>query len=139
MRTVLDTKQENSGCRWPGGLGLHHDIEVHSLHQLPVPEHSKFEWRELGHPKTSTCPRGQLSTTHQMCTANCPGIAEPLPILLYLRSFQSSFRRLPHNNVSFQSTSLKSWGRTDLHVVFQLNFKQFASRNYLVYAWVVTP
>lgn len=35
-------------------------FEVHLLHQLPAPQHTKFGWQELGHPKTSTCPAGQL-------------------------------------------------------------------------------
>lgn len=59
MGTALGAKQVNSGCEWPGGWGSHHD-EVRSLHQLPAPPHTKFGRQELEHPKTSTCPGGQL-------------------------------------------------------------------------------
>lgn len=39
--------------------------------------------------------------------------------------FQVSRFPLEEPSVSFQSTSLKSWGRTDLHFVFRLTLNNF--------------
>lgn len=61
MGAAPGAKQEDSGWEWAGGWGSHHDVGVHVFPQFPGPQHTKFGWQELGHPKISTCPEGQLS------------------------------------------------------------------------------